>query len=240
MIGKLLQKEGSHLQLLGLSSIGMRDEESELLANSLKSNTSLVCLGLMDNDIKEEGHIAFLKLLNDVSSIDGTYNSNHALSRLFLPKYTNATIEKMKNHIHFAIGINQRHRGNSHEAGREKIIETQLNSNTRMELCHLQGIDYSYGSIFADIDPIILPEVLALVGGKYGQNEMYRMLLATAPDLATVVNRKDLLKQTIAKNAAMIAENKAMIAALGVKNAELVARTIQLKKDLASESKQHN
>ena len=58
----------------------MGDEEAELLATALKHNTSLKELHLSNNNgITERGHVAFLKLLNDVSSIENTYNSNHTL-----------------------------------------------------------------------------------------------------------------------------------------------------------------
>ena len=72
------------------------------------------------------------------------------------------------------------------------------------------------------------------MGEEHGQNEMYQMLLATAPDLASVVNRKGLLKQTIAKNVAIIAD-------LEAKTAALAARNLQINNDLASmESEEKN
>lgn len=72
-----------------------------------------------------------------------------------------------------------------------------MNSNNRKELSCLQGIGYSYSSLFADIEPVLLPEVLALVGGRHGPNELYRMLTATAPDLVSIVNREAIVKQRI-------------------------------------------
>ena len=181
-IAKLLQKDDSRLSDLYLSSTDMGDEEAEILANSLKSNASLETLYLDQiNDIKEQGHRAFLKLLNDVSSIERTYNSNHTLTTLILPYSSNATICEMQRHIDFAAEINKSNEGNSHAAGRAKVIQTQLNSQKRKELCHLQ-VDYSYSSIFAEIEPFLLPEVLALTGGNHGQRELYRMLIATVPN----------------------------------------------------------
>ena len=103
------------------------------------------------------------------------------------------TTEELEERIDNAIEINKNN--DAYAAGRAKVIGTQLSSNKRMELSRLQGVDYSYGSIFADIDPILLPEVLALVGGRHDQRELYRMLLATAPDLVSIVNRKGVLLQ---------------------------------------------
>mmetsp|Transcript_3157 Transcript_3157/g.5760 ORF Transcript_3157/g.5760 Transcript_3157/m.5760 type:complete len:126 (+) Transcript_3157:247-624(+) len=100
-----------------------------------------------------------------------------------------------------------------------------------MEICHLQGIDYSYSSLFAEIEPVLLPDILALVGGKYGQNEIFRMLIATVPDLASVVNKKAVIKEKIAENnaeyARRTAEHLRQIAALTSEN-------LQLNKELVS------
>ena len=42
--------------------------------------------------------------------------------------------------------------------------------------------------------------------GKHGQNDLYQMLLANAPNLASAVNRKVALKERIAEKDAMIKE----------------------------------
>ena len=158
-----------------------------------------------NNNFTEKVFTAFSKLLNDVSSIESTYNSNHTLKYLSLPASTDATIQEMKGHINSAIKINKGNGGNPHAAGRAKVMQTQLNSQKRKELCRLQGIDYSHGSSFADIDPILLPEVLALVGGNHGQRELYRMLMATVPYLASAVNEEAALQERMANNEACIA-----------------------------------
>eukprot|EP00571_Detonula_confervacea_P008673 CAMPEP_0172318440 /NCGR_PEP_ID=MMETSP1058-20130122/34889_1 /TAXON_ID=83371 /ORGANISM="Detonula confervacea, Strain CCMP 353" /LENGTH=177 /DNA_ID=CAMNT_0013033279 /DNA_START=1 /DNA_END=534 /DNA_ORIENTATION=- len=147
--------------------------------------------------------MAFLKLLNDVSSIESTYNSNHTLKTLSLsPHSNNAPLWEMQHHIMSAIQINV---GFSNAPHREKTRRTQLNSSTRMKLCRLQGIDYSYNNIFADIDPTLLPDVLALVGEKHGQSELYSALVATAPDLTSLINRKAMLENTLAVKRAHVA-----------------------------------
>ena len=71
-----------------------------------------------------------------------------------------------------------------------------------MQLARLQGVPYS--SIFADIDPVLLPDVLAFVGDKCGQKDLYCALVATAPELTSLINRKALLKDTMTKNTADI------------------------------------
>ena len=63
-----------------------------------------------------------------------------------------------------------------------------------------------------DIEPVLLPEVLSLVGKRHGQNELYRMLTATAPDLVSIVNREAILKQRISVLTAELHElNKELV-----------------------------
>ena len=229
-IANLLRKESSSLRYLDLENNDIGDEEAEILANSLEHNTTLVDLSLGENKFKEKGCRAFLSLLNDVSSIERTYNSNHTLITLHLPSFASSNYAKLEKHIASAIKTNRENRGISDGAGRAKVIETQLNSDARMELCHLQGIDYSYGSLFVEVDPILLPDVLALVGDKYGQNELYRMLISTAPDLASIVNEKVALKERMAEKTARIAA----INAGWRQTAALIHDNLQMNEELAS------
>ena len=85
ILANIFQKERSSLSCLDLQSSGIEDEEAEILANSLKQNNKLKCIYLAENNITERGWRAFLKLLNDASSIKSTYNSNHTLEIVTLP-----------------------------------------------------------------------------------------------------------------------------------------------------------
>jgi len=83
------------------------------------------------------------------------------------------------------------------QTGKAKVIHTQLNSDYRTELAAVQGINKdSYLSIFSEIDALVLPEVLAMVA-RDGQTELYRMLTAVVPDLASTVNRDAALVERI-------------------------------------------
>ena len=72
----MLQHEGSTLTHLNLASTGMGDEEAEILADSLKDNTTLKELNLgnsnknlgNNNNMTRRGRLALLKLLVDISS----------------------------------------------------------------------------------------------------------------------------------------------------------------------------
>jgi len=83
-LSNILQQEGTTLTKLHLHSTDIDDEDIEILANSLKRNTTLTNLCLTGNKITDIGYRTILELLNDVSSIENTYNSNHTLLDLFL------------------------------------------------------------------------------------------------------------------------------------------------------------
>jgi len=192
----MVQKDGSTLKELYMINTGINDEGVEILANSLKHNTTLKKLNLNGNDGITEKDV-FLKLLVDVSSIGNTYTSNHTLTECSLIEYetTNSEIQSL---IKDACKMN---RMNSNP-GRAKVIKYQLNSQNRKKLCLLQGIEYSPGSIFLDIEPTLLPRVLALIGDRRGQSELYNALIPTAPDLLSYIDRKAMLKDVLVKNAA--------------------------------------
>ena len=67
----------------------------------------------------------------------------------------------------------------------------------------------------------------ALVGGSHGHNELFQMLVTTAPDLASTVDRRGLFQQAIAQNVTRLA-------ALEAEAAALTARTAQLNIGLSS------
>jgi len=227
IISNLLQQEGSNLKHLYLSGTGMGDEDAELLATSLENNTKLHSLYLYDNSITKRGYKAFLQLLVDVSSIENTYNSNHTLNSLNLTAPVQG-VDSTWTHVESSILINKLY---THSAGRAKIIKYQLNSNNRKELCCLQGIEYSAGSNFADIEPALLPRILALIGEEHGQSEFYAALIPMVPDLMSCVDTTGMMKDLMVKNAArdndlvvQIAELTRQRVALFTKNDQLSGR----------------
>ena len=110
--------------------------------------------------------------------------SNHTLRDIFCFDASGHTGSQIvKGHIRDALSINSQHGMNPPAAGRAKVIATQLNSAKRRELCRLQGIEYSYPAIFAGIDPVLLPDLLALVTSEHGLIERYRMQIELGPGL---------------------------------------------------------
>lgn len=73
-----------------------------------------------------------------------------------------------------------------------------------MELSLLQLVEYSYNSVFPQIEPIFFPNVLALVGNYHSHDDLYRMLVSTVPDLVSISDKKASLKERVADNVSRI------------------------------------
>ena len=229
-LSNLLQHEGSTLTNLLLGNTGIGDEGIEILANSLKDNTKLRELNLENNnDTTVKGRRALLILLNDISSIESTYNSNHTLTSCHLDETLNNEIRSLikcacgENRIGSFLG------SHGQNVGRVKVIKYQLNSNERKKLCHLQGVDYSsIGNLFADIEPILLPDILALISSHHGRSELYTALTQTAPNLLSYIDRKAMIQDALAKmeaqRAALKVEYERKMADINDKTADLSSR----------------
>jgi len=142
VISRLLKKKETSLKFLDLSQNEIDDEGAEMLATSLKHNITLTALRLSENDISEDdGFRPFLKMLNDISSIENTYkNSNHTLKELVLvpprrppslegggdetnnpPPKSSAANGSMHQHIQAAIQLNVRHGPHQYSPGHFRI-----------------------------------------------------------------------------------------------------------------------
>jgi len=224
ILSNMLRKEGSRLTKLNLDDTGIDDKGAQLLADSLKQNTTLKHLSLENNNyITEKGCLAFLKVVNDVSSIEDTYNSNHTLISCKLtidsvgyaewlmgagdpnnfdpfPLSRDNTHVEIKSLIEDACRVNSKFgsRASVLDLCSAKVIHYQLHSQRMELLCRFQGIEYSPGNIFAGIEPVLLPKILALIGNKHGQSELYTALIHTAPELLSYIDRKALIRNALA------------------------------------------
>jgi len=211
ILSSVLQKEDTSLKYLYLDNTGIDNDGAEILATSLKHNTTLHSLELIDNDIEERGKGAFLKILLDASSIENMYNSNHTLTSLLFAFYSVRPRDETGRQIELAIHMNKLHQSSRAAAGRAKVINYQLNSQRRKELCHLQGVEYtSIGNLFADIESFLFPNILALIGIEHGRSEFYTALIPMVPGLdMSYIDRRALIDNAIAKNSKDIADLEA-------------------------------
>eukprot|EP00984_Skeletonema_dohrnii_P018306 scaffold8528_cov85-Skeletonema_dohrnii-CCMP3373.AAC.2 len=190
-LSKLFLRENATLKSLFLDGNDIDDDGAEILADALQNNTSLECLHLGRNHkmTSKVGGI-MLKLVNDISSIKATMQSNHTLETIVLPELDDIYCTST---IYDALRINKMCFPT--RAAKLKVIQTQLNSNRRAAMCHLQGIEQSNATLYRQIDPLVLPEVLSLVGQTHGQGELYVTLVSSVDTLFATVNREECLKQ---------------------------------------------
>ena len=225
-LAKLLQGGNATLESLSLWGNKIDDNGVEILVDALQSNTSLTFLHLEDNeDISQQGKLLLLKLVNDISSITATLQSNHTLRNIYTDEMGT---DNMQRHIDNALEINIMHKGNPQTVGREKVIKFQLFSKNRADLAALQGIEHS---VYSEIDPLHLPEVLSLLGRRRGRGrlsefrgELYFALKSTVVGLFSMVNMKQCIQNETASRVAKIDEYKAMIFEHEARLKELNAR----------------
>ena len=231
---KLLQGSDSKLKLLHLNGNDIDDEGVEIIVEALRSNKALNSLYIQGNRISKQGKIMLLKLVNDISSIEATLQSNHTLAnvKFFVPGIIAYSLAVMNDHIQklvdAACNYNRQcdmqttnlRESNPGVAGRMKVIQTQLHSERRAELAELQGVNHS---AYSEIDPLHLPEVLALVGRRHGQGELYVALKSSIAGVISTVNRKECLKQERGYHHAIIVEHSARVEAIDAEIAAIEA-----------------
>ena len=101
--------------------------------------------------------------------------------------------------------------GQSSDDDESEVIDTQLNSGNRAELAELQGVSQS---LYSEINPLHLPDVLSLVGRHHGQGELYVALKSSIAGVISTVDRKECLKQRIAEKRVEIEAAEAELAAI--------------------------
>eukprot|EP00986_Skeletonema_menzelii_P018002 scaffold23705_cov74-Skeletonema_menzelii.AAC.1 len=146
-----------------------------------------------------------LKLVNDISSIEATLRSNHTLQTLLL----DGDIQILM-HIDNSTSINSAE-DILEAVGREKVIWTQLLSETRAQMAEILGVNHS---LYSEIDPLHLPEVLSMVGLRIGQGELYLALKSSIAGVISTVNEKQCIRQQMAYHAAKLEELGTKLAAI--------------------------
>ena len=210
-LAELLQGGDSNLQDVDLQNNKIDDEGVEILANALQSNTSLTRLDLRGNDeISNQGLVMLLKLMNNISSIKATLQSNHTLGDLKVidinyqfrnyrqPFDANEKLQqRIDSASYMAVKIYSKSKEDDRiAAGRKKVMQTQLHSVKRAELAEIQGVSHS---LYSEIDPIHLPEVLALVDKHHGQEELYMALKSSIAGVISTVDKEQRLIRRIAE-----------------------------------------
>jgi len=234
-ISKLLQGGDSTLKHLYLRNNKIDDDGVAILVDALQKNVSLQILDLMSNEgIFAEGRKLCLKLVNDISSIKATLQSNRTLRELNVKDQNDQNDMQIQQHINKAAHINANNASNPEAVGKEKVIQTQLNSTQRAELAELQGVTRSF---YSEINPLHLPEVLALAGRHHGQGELYVALKSSIAGVISTVNRKQWLQQQKAHHNAIIAEHRTKVGSIEAELAAIEAADGPDAVDIGSDSR---
>ena len=207
----------STLKELRLHCCNIDDDDVAFFVDALQQNTSLETLSMiLNNDISTKGLAMCLKLVNDISSVSATFQSNHTLKELFVHhvNYDDLSVadKKIQLEINSATSINWRMFRKPEAAGAEKLIKTQLNSVKRSVLAGIQGCNKPLN--YSDIDPLHLPEVLALIGRRHGQRELYMAFISSVAGVISIVNKRRFLKEKLAHHLSKVGDIRAKLAEL--------------------------
>ncbi|KAL9184051.1 hypothetical protein ACHAXT_002137 [Thalassiosira profunda] len=226
-VSQLLQRGGSKLKKLYVNRCNIRDEGAEVIAQAMMSNKSLTHIELETNDIRGQGHLALLRVVLDVLSVETTYNSNH---RLRLISVKGNPPSEYSQHIEDAVQLNRSCGGDLVRAGRAKVRKYHLKSNIRTELSRLQGVFDYFMRPYANMDSEVLPDAVALVGKVSGLSDVYRLLLARNSGLgfSAYGTENKHLKEKIAELDAIVVEQNRQIAALTARNLDLRTRLLSM------------
>lgn len=225
---KLLLNEDCILETLGLRENNIDDEGVAILVDALRMNTSLKVITLDENErITMKGKASMLKLVNDISSIDATLQSNHTLTTFgksfeqegesFINTPDRLIRHRISKALHTNYNMTSWTRMTSSQldtAGRKKVISTQLNSRERALLCDLQDVDVCNEALYSEINPLHLPEVLAMIYQHHGQSELYVALVSSIAGLLSTINRKKILQERVEHHLSIIKEHAATVETL--------------------------
>ena len=118
-ISKLLQGGGATLTYLHLRNNKIDDDGVAILVDALQKNVSLQILDLMSNEgIFAEGRKLCLKLVNDISSIKATLQSNRTLRELNVKDQNDQNDMQIQQHINKAAHINAENENDAEAAGK--------------------------------------------------------------------------------------------------------------------------
>jgi hypothetical protein len=170
------------------------DEGISYLVHALRNNKSLRNLNIHSNTrMTRVGHILLLKLVNDISSINATMQSNHTITNIYsvfegsLYKDISDQIEEVINTFEYV---------SAETIGKKKVIWSQLNSAKRTEMCRLQGVeDRIKTSPVASVGSLLLPEILEMLSKHHGLREFHEVFRAFVADLWMNIDREAALQR---------------------------------------------
>jgi hypothetical protein len=184
-IALLLGRNGCNITKLYLNRCNISDKGTRLIAESLNHNKSLRYLELETNNISKGGLIALLKLLNNVENVRSTYESNHVLKWISL-KGNPRSLDTNNIYIHYiesSLKLNQQYDGDIHRLGQAKVFKSHLQSQHRLVLSCLQGIDDYFMRPYSNVGSDLVSNYLALVSKQSGLSDLFRLVVSINSEL---------------------------------------------------------
>ena len=215
-LNEYLASDSCQLDSLNLGDTGMADDDISSLTRALKHNRSVEEVCLRGNDCGEAGYRSILKMLLDISSIKATIQSNTCLLIIDLHKENDTRddydsdsdaseynprdgFEEIREWIYSVLECTT-----YRMSLKERIKWSHLRTWIRRQLCEMQGVDYSYDSLFAEIPPCILPELFSLMWTDPGMMDPFRALVATVASWTSLVDRRLMVETTLERNRAQV------------------------------------
>jgi len=183
-IASLLRSQDCKMKKFYLNRCNIGDGGTQIIAESLINNTSLCYLELETNNIRKKGLQSLLKLLNNVETVKATYyNSNHSLKWISLKG--NPQCLELNNYTHYielSLRLNQKYDGDN-RTGRAKVIASHIQSQHRIILSCLQGVDDYFMRPYSNVGSELVSNYLALIGRESGLSDLYRFVVSINSEL---------------------------------------------------------
>ncbi|EJK47121.1 hypothetical protein THAOC_34186 [Thalassiosira oceanica] len=114
--------------------------------------------------------------------------------------YTRDGFEEIRDRIHNFVMWNR----DGGLSPRERISRTHLHTRNRRQFCKMQGLDYSYGSLFVEIPTCVLPELFVTLWEDPDEMDPFHALVATVTDWTSLVDRRQMVEASLERNRALI------------------------------------
>ena len=194
-LAKILGRDATLAELF-LYGNHIDDEGIFFLVHALRNNKSLRNLNIQSNSkMTRVGHILLLKLVNDISSIEATMQSNHTITNIYSVVGTSLYTD-ISDQIKEVISTFNETYESAETIGKNKVIWSQLNSAKRTEMCRLQGLeDHIKTSPIASVGSLLLPEILEMLSKHHGLVEFHEVFRAFVADLWMNIDREAALQR---------------------------------------------
>mmetsp|Transcript_16655 Transcript_16655/g.25229 ORF Transcript_16655/g.25229 Transcript_16655/m.25229 type:complete len:142 (+) Transcript_16655:1008-1433(+) len=121
--------------------------------------------------------------------------------------------------------------------GKRKVIALHLQSKALADMCRLQRDEQNNAALYGQINPLCLPEVLALILRFHGQTEVYLSLRSSIMTLLSTVDRERCLQQKLSYHMAIVEKHAAIAEELRVEIATIARTKGQVERDQESSTK---